>query len=154
MSVQCGVVSGQEALEAVMDVRANLEDITRTFGCEENTELAALYYEARKSLDELKKQLKKSGQAGKADNFLGIFHVQIIILCSKKIKWTPPNPSWPLSRKCLTGKFPSRPRPALTPTCPAATAAGVYLPAPPAQTQPMGASLTGETLVTQHLSVS
>ena len=54
-----------------MDVRANLEDITRTFGCEENTELAALYYEARKSLDELKKQLKKSGQAGKADNFLG-----------------------------------------------------------------------------------
>ena len=54
-----------------MDVRANLEDITRTFGCEENTELAALYYEARKSLDELKKQLKKSGQAGKVDNFLG-----------------------------------------------------------------------------------
>ena len=52
-----------------MDVRANLEDITRTFGCEDNTELAALYYEARKSLDELKKQLKKSGQAGKVDDF-------------------------------------------------------------------------------------
>ena len=69
MSVQCGVVSGQEAVEAVMDVRANLEDITRTFGCEDNAELAALYYEARKSLDELKKQLKKSGQAGKVDDF-------------------------------------------------------------------------------------
>ena len=69
MSVQCGVVSGQEAVEAVMDVRANLEDITRTFGCEDNAELAALYYEARKSLDELKKQLKKSGQAGKVNIF-------------------------------------------------------------------------------------
>ena len=66
MSVQCGVVSGQEAMEAVMEVKANLEDITRTFGCEDNAELAALYYEARKSLDELKKQLRKSGQAGKA----------------------------------------------------------------------------------------
>ena len=72
MSVQCGVVSGQEAVEAVMDVRANLEDITRTFGCEDNAELAALYYEARKSLDELKKQLKKSGQAGKVNNFFYI----------------------------------------------------------------------------------
>ena len=80
MSVQCGVVSGQEAVEAVMDVRANLEDITRTFGCEDNAELAALYYEARKSLDELKKQLKKSGQAGKVVDFYFIFHLQLIIM--------------------------------------------------------------------------
>ena len=65
MSVQCGVVSGQEAMEAAMEVKANLEDITRTFGCEDNTELASLYFEARKSLDELKKQLRKSGQTGK-----------------------------------------------------------------------------------------
>ena len=69
MSVQCGVVSGQEAMEAVMEVKANLEDITRTFGCEDNAELAALYYEARKSLDELKKQLRKSGQTGKVVDF-------------------------------------------------------------------------------------
>ena len=54
MSVQCGVVSGQEAMEAAMEIKANLDDITRTFGCEDNTELAALYFEARKSLDELK----------------------------------------------------------------------------------------------------
>ena len=64
-----------------MDVRANLEDITRTFGCEENTELAALYYEARKSLDELKKQLKKSGQAGKADNFFGGYSMFKLLFC-------------------------------------------------------------------------
>lgn len=69
MSVQCGVLSGQEAIEAVMEVRANLEEISRSFGCEENTELAALYLEARKSLDELKKQLRKSGQAGKVITF-------------------------------------------------------------------------------------
>ena len=69
MSVQCGVISGQEAMEAVMEVKANLEDITRTFGCEDNAELAALYYEARKSLDELKKQLRKSGQTGKVIDF-------------------------------------------------------------------------------------
>ena len=62
-----------------MEVTANLEDITRTFGCEDNAELAALYYEARKSLDELKKQLKKSGQAGKVNIFF-LFHLQLIIM--------------------------------------------------------------------------
>ena len=78
MSVQCGVVSGQEAMEAAMEVKAKLDDITRTFGCEDNTELAALYFEARKSLDELKKQLRKSGQTGNKVVDFYTLHCQLI----------------------------------------------------------------------------
>ena len=77
MSVQCGVISGQEAMEAVREVQTTLEDISRTFGCEDNTELAALYLDARKSLDELKKQLKKVGQAGKIMDTLLIKHCSL-----------------------------------------------------------------------------
>ena len=77
MSVQCGVISGQEAMEAVREVQTTLEDISRTFGCEDNIELAALYLDARKSLDELKKQLKKVGQAGKIMDTLLIKHCSL-----------------------------------------------------------------------------
>ena len=78
MSVQCNMVTNKEAMEAVSEVEANLTNVSRRFGCEENSELAALYLDARKSLEELKLQLKQSYEAenirqGKVTKFLIIF---------------------------------------------------------------------------------
>ena len=65
MSVHCNMVTNKEAMEAVTEVEANLTDVSRRFGCEENSELAALYLDAKRSLEELKLQLKQSCEAEK-----------------------------------------------------------------------------------------
>ena len=67
MAVQCSMVSNTEAMEAVLDAHTNLEDIARAFGCEANTDLAALYLDARKNLEELKDQIRQNNEADTED---------------------------------------------------------------------------------------
>ena len=62
LSVECGMMRNQEAFNAVMELQTNLSEISKTYGCENNSELAILYLEARKNLDELKRQLKQKSE--------------------------------------------------------------------------------------------
>ena len=60
MSVSCGLTQCGEAWQAAMESEARLEDlaVSSDLRSEKNTELATLYLEARRKLEELKLQLK------------------------------------------------------------------------------------------------
>ena len=62
MSVDCDMVSNMEAVKSVLEIQSNLEDISKTFGCEHNSDLATLYLEAKQSLEDLKRQIKLKSQ--------------------------------------------------------------------------------------------
>ena len=125
MSVSCGLTEDSEAWLAAMESQQKLESLVTE--SERNTELAALYLEARRKLEELKTQLKSQDKKDQthnvgATNDLKLPTVEglrnICISCfTETLLQTRETlrPSLPRSGRFLTGRSPSPPpqRPSL-----------------------------------------
>ena len=93
MSVSCGLTDHEEATRSAMEAGQKLEDLVEEHESDRNPELAGLYLEARRKLEELKRQLrdqdkKDEGQIAGGSNDLKLPAVEVEGLTNSRISWT------------------------------------------------------------------